>query len=115
MADSTVNSITSEQLPSASGRRRTSPASTRAPGTRARAASMRCSSSSTPTNRLAATPSSRRRASHRPVPQPASSSWRSPSSALGTSSNSVRSTSSRMPALPAFPLLQARRLRGSSR
>jgi hypothetical protein len=115
MAESTVKSSTSEQLPADVGSLRTSPSTTRAPGTRSRAACTRLASRSTPTSLLGTTPSPAKRSSHQPVPQPASSTSPSPASASGTSSSSARSTSSRIATLPAFCALHALRLRGSRR
>ena len=115
MAESTVKSSTSEQLPADAGSLRTSPSMTCAPGTRSRAARTRSASMSTPTNLLGATPSRARRSSHQPVPQPASSTNPSPANVPGASSSSARSTSSRIAALPAFCALHALRLRGSRR
>lgn len=115
MAESTVRSSTSEQLPAGAGRLRTSPSTMRAPGTRSRAARTRSANRSTPISRSAATPSRTRRASHQPVPQPASSTSPPPASGAGASSNRARRTSSRIATLPVLAALHARRLRGSRR
>jgi hypothetical protein len=114
IADSTVKSTTSEQPPACTGRLRTSPATTRAPGTRSPAAATRSTKRSTPISRSRATPSRARRSSHQPVPQPASSTDPPAVSAPGASSSSVRTTSSRIAALPALPAFHAQRRRRSS-